>query len=411
MSLDRYFKRVSDVDPVRAAARLEKLLSCDQILEADLQKFLSENVYLLFQLAPRHSLFAVAQARLDDSYVVDFALYGEANINWWTFIEIERPSAQLFTKSGDPAKDLTHALQQTYDWQRWKEHSSMWVTLFGDSTPPILDTVLVIGRRGSLNRKSRERLKSYGLTYTYDSLLEIARSCSSLRPDVVVQSDAIPWSNFKTIRHEIGLGGFWQQIERITGVQVYARVADFSREVSEEDVVSTLKGKKLYTSEAIADEVVGICGSYCRGDHIPAPRDAILAQFVAYLNELKSIRWGQATRPPKTEIAAYQMVMKAWGRMANAMCHELLIESLQKRFGPRTDDVVHAVFKAVGSVGIWHFEGIRTCQNYGLSILVPGWCEPTRDIYAAEMALLRAGGQVASNLLINRNLDTLAVLW
>lgn len=202
-----------------------------------------------------------------------------------------------------------------------------------------------------------------------------------------------------------------REIERITGMEVYARVADFSREVSEEDVVSTLTGKQLHISEAIADEVVDICDRYCRGDHIAAPRDAILAQFVAYLNELKSISWGQPTHPPKIEITAYQLVMEAWGPTAGLRCIGLLHEALKKYFGPRKDDVMYSVGEAVRSVGIWHHGGILTCEHYGLSILVPGWCEPARDIYAAEVGLLRAGAQVASNLLINKNLETLAVLW
>lgn len=41
----------------------------------------------------------------------------------WHLIEIESPTAKLLTKRGDPSKELTHALRQVREWQRWIERN------------------------------------------------------------------------------------------------------------------------------------------------------------------------------------------------------------------------------------------------------------------------------------------------
>ena len=68
--------------------------------------------------------YVMSKLPLGIKYVSDFVVFGYRN---WTndvgihatLIELERPTGKLFTKAGDPAAVLTHALRQVQDWKAW----------------------------------------------------------------------------------------------------------------------------------------------------------------------------------------------------------------------------------------------------------------------------------------------------
>jgi len=61
-----------------------------------------------------------SKVKLGHDYEVDFAwLYNDSFGPEWRLIEIEGPTAVLFTKSGNASATLTHAIQQARDWCDW----------------------------------------------------------------------------------------------------------------------------------------------------------------------------------------------------------------------------------------------------------------------------------------------------
>jgi hypothetical protein len=105
--------------------------SFDQILKSDCE----EPVYQF--MASHPSLFNFIHKRgfvltkfpLGSEYITDFIVLGRelfSNSPFLiaTLIEIEPPSTQLFTKSGDPSSKLTHVLRQIQDWKTWVSNNS-----------------------------------------------------------------------------------------------------------------------------------------------------------------------------------------------------------------------------------------------------------------------------------------------
>src|SRR5438477_153894 len=68
--------------------------------------------------------------RLADAFTPDFVSFGSGNGNdirpRISFIEIERPTMPLFTKAGDPASGLTHAVRQVQNWKHWITNNRMY---------------------------------------------------------------------------------------------------------------------------------------------------------------------------------------------------------------------------------------------------------------------------------------------
>lgn len=69
------------------------------------------------QLLSAAFLAVVSKPRLGAEHVPDFA-YEEAP-GRWLLVEIEPSTPSLFTKKGDPAAALTHAVRQVTDWRAW----------------------------------------------------------------------------------------------------------------------------------------------------------------------------------------------------------------------------------------------------------------------------------------------------
>ncbi|MDQ3820454.1 MAG: DUF4263 domain-containing protein [Acidobacteriota bacterium] len=69
--------------------------------------------------------------RLADAFIPDFVSFGSGpSANdirpYISFIEIECPTMQLFTKAGDPASGLTHAVRQVQNWKHWVTNNRMY---------------------------------------------------------------------------------------------------------------------------------------------------------------------------------------------------------------------------------------------------------------------------------------------
>jgi hypothetical protein len=89
--------------------------------EAEMQVFLEENPQFLCQHLPAaRGYFVIPTKRLGSEHVTDFLLGEDTpHQRTWHAVELERPQAPLFTRRGDPAAALTHAMRQIDDWRNW----------------------------------------------------------------------------------------------------------------------------------------------------------------------------------------------------------------------------------------------------------------------------------------------------
>lgn len=141
--------------------------------EEVIQQFLDESPILLAQSAVK----VMPKVKLGSEHITDFVI--EFPEQDYQLVEIEQPKHALFTKSGDPTKELSHAQRQVEDWRDWvHEHLEYAKT----QMPGIVDPrcLVVIGRRSknkrdqnALRRKNKELAHIEILTY--DDLLERAR--------------------------------------------------------------------------------------------------------------------------------------------------------------------------------------------------------------------------------------------
>ena len=108
------------------------------------------------QLLSATYLTVLSKPRLGAEHVPDFA-YEDAP-GRWTLVELERSTHPLFTKSGDPAAPLTHALRQVADWRAWvQEHMAYARTALRDV---VQTSGLVVIGRSVPDRDRLHRLES-----------------------------------------------------------------------------------------------------------------------------------------------------------------------------------------------------------------------------------------------------------
>jgi len=100
--------------------RFKKCLSV-ATREEELQEFLSANPMLLaVQLGGGHGRWVIPKKRLGSEHVPDFMIGERSSIGFeWHAAELESPKSKMFTKAGNPTKELTHAIRQIHDWRRW----------------------------------------------------------------------------------------------------------------------------------------------------------------------------------------------------------------------------------------------------------------------------------------------------
>ncbi|NDW18275.1 DUF4263 domain-containing protein [Dysgonomonas sp. 216] len=100
----------------------------------------------------------ISKLKLGSEYEVDFVNIKDRWSNGieYEFIEIEKPSSQLFTSAGVPAKDFNNALQQIRDWKRYLIENKSYFRKFLPfyNTRVLNDSCLkftiIIGRRNDL---------------------------------------------------------------------------------------------------------------------------------------------------------------------------------------------------------------------------------------------------------------------
>lgn len=97
--------------------RWYSLVENPKVKESQLQEFLAKHASLFFGKA----VFVISRAELGSDFQVDFVLAtDEASYGiGYTFVEIETPQSVVYTRGGDPAARLTHAMQQVRNWKAW----------------------------------------------------------------------------------------------------------------------------------------------------------------------------------------------------------------------------------------------------------------------------------------------------
>jgi hypothetical protein len=150
--------------------------------EAPLQKVLVQSPSLLRSLVPSSPHFwCFDRPELGAEFIPDFLIchYNSIGFNW-TVIELESPTAAVFTQSGRPAKKLNEAMAQVRDWRIWLRNNIAYAQSelgFKDLTAEC-QAWIIIGRRTALVPKHalryRELSSSHLTVFSYDRLAEAA---------------------------------------------------------------------------------------------------------------------------------------------------------------------------------------------------------------------------------------------
>ena len=175
---------------------LDELL--DNSKEEILQQYLEQHNKILIAAFGQPEWvynFVLPKFKFGSDYISDFVVFtGQSYSYWIKLIELEPSTSQVFTKQGDYAQRLNHAIKQVDEWSDWikrnepyfrdclqkalqKEYPSFSETL--DYTRRfIVSSKIVIGRRATLSvddnkRRAQEYEKSNLDIITYDRLVDI----------------------------------------------------------------------------------------------------------------------------------------------------------------------------------------------------------------------------------------------
>jgi hypothetical protein len=164
------------------AERLEKVLD-GASREEDIQKFLSDNPFILAEQLP-HCHYVIPKFRFGGEYVSDFLLPEMASSGTtWVLVELEPVNAQLVTASGQLAERVRVGVQQVRDWRDWllnnRDMAIRARSKNGLGLSEIEDVWgwVVVGRRGQVNQRFNQlrnqiRNDSHIEVMTYDRILE-----------------------------------------------------------------------------------------------------------------------------------------------------------------------------------------------------------------------------------------------
>ena len=170
------------------AAALEDVLNSAKN-ERDMQSYLQEHPLLLIQhLGGGHGRWVIPQQKLGVQFVTDFLIAEKSSIGFeWVAVEIESPSARIFTKKGDPSATLNHAIRQISDWRAWlRKNQNYAARLRSENGLGLTDIdsdipgLIIIGRENALDPTTRELRRQLGANlnikiHTYDWLIRMAR--------------------------------------------------------------------------------------------------------------------------------------------------------------------------------------------------------------------------------------------
>ncbi|MFQ6002232.1 MAG: Shedu anti-phage system protein SduA domain-containing protein [Candidatus Zixiibacteriota bacterium] len=157
--------------------------------ESEIQTFLERDPILLIQhLGGGHGRWVVPKKRLGVQYVTDFVIGERSSYGFeWQGVELENPNAPMFTRSGDPSRQLTHAIRQIQDWRAWLQRNQNYAARSEsegglgliDITAKIPGLIL-IGRRKNVDSRTnelrRQMINDIGIMlHTYDFLIDSAQ--------------------------------------------------------------------------------------------------------------------------------------------------------------------------------------------------------------------------------------------
>ena len=158
--------------------------------EQDMQEFFEEHPTLLVQpLGGGHGRWVIPHKRLGAEHVPDFMIAEKSSLGFeWTAVELENPSAPMFTKAGEFSRTADHAIRQIEDWRVWLGRNRDYAVRPRDASGLGLVDIdanvpgwVLLGRRGDLSgdtrERRRERSQRMGIRlHTYDWLLERAEA-------------------------------------------------------------------------------------------------------------------------------------------------------------------------------------------------------------------------------------------
>jgi len=163
-----------------AIKELEENLSSKTRNENSIQNCLTKYPILFgpeyVKIIPKH--------QLGSEYEMDFALQRVSGL--FDLAEIESSNLELFTKKGNPRKELIHAEQQILDWLSWIEHHHSYAI---EKLPNLQHPIgyVIMGRSDSLSKEDRKRLNRRNIVFkgaiqimTYDDLLKRAKNLLNL---------------------------------------------------------------------------------------------------------------------------------------------------------------------------------------------------------------------------------------
>jgi hypothetical protein len=214
-AVDSHFATFAELKFEEKLRALYQLMSSDR--EQDLQDFFAQNVAFLMESQAGQHYLAIAQLKLGDQLVADFALFSSVNGPFVTLVELERPTDLLFTKAGDPSSRLNHALRQVNEWRRWISNNSDYMRLkFGseerhhcDFSRPMVRSLIIIGRRERMTPRDSKLLQQMNSNYdnlivTYDTMFEAAQKLHRVKDDAWVQARAYTHGEFAQLVNRHG---------------------------------------------------------------------------------------------------------------------------------------------------------------------------------------------------------------
>lgn len=166
--------------------------------ERPIQEHLEAHPLLLAQcVGGGHGRWVIPQQRLGAEYVTDFVVGERSSIGFeWLAVELESPRAKLFTRAGDPTRQLNHAIRQVTDWRTWLQANQNYAARSRDDQGLGLTDVvaeipglILLGRRESTPGTTRARRAQLSRTlgikiHTYDWLTETAMQRARAMADV-----------------------------------------------------------------------------------------------------------------------------------------------------------------------------------------------------------------------------------
>lgn len=157
--------------------------------EEQVRRFLATHMYFWNGLVRVHTP-VYTKVKLAAEFEVDFVWCDPSSSGAeWHLVEIERPTAKLFTNAGEPSHRLTHAMTQVRDWQNWiVRHSQDADELMPGIYQPMGHVFM--GRRSELaNPAPKDRLRAINAQqrahlhiHTLDAFASMAMSVLTWRP-------------------------------------------------------------------------------------------------------------------------------------------------------------------------------------------------------------------------------------